>query len=127
MSRKKRKKKGKKKTAAKKTRKNQRTEGRGRRFVDLAVVAMLGLAIYFAIIGGEYTIFELKKLEKLERESTVELARTEAELDSLTEVAHELRSDPDAIERVARERYGMIRDGEILYRFREVKPAPDSE
>ena len=106
--------------------KRRQPETRGRRFIDFAVVAMLGLAVYFAIIGGEYTVFELRKLEKLQRESAAELAHTEAELDSLSRIAAELRNDPAAIERVARERYGMIRDGEILYRFREVAPAPDS-
>jgi cell division protein FtsB len=80
---------------------------------------MLFLAIYFAIFGGEYTLFEIKKLEALEQERAAELASTEAEIDSLEAVAQMLEHDPAAIERVARERYGMIREGEILYRFRE--------
>ncbi|UCC49920.1 MAG: septum formation initiator family protein [Gemmatimonadota bacterium] len=83
---------------------------------------MLFLAIYFAIFGGDYTVFEIRKMEALEQERAAELASTEAEIDSLEAVAQMLEHDPEAIERVARERYGMIREGEILYRFRE--PAP---
>jgi cell division protein FtsB len=90
--------------------------------VDLSIVGMLFLAVYFAIFGGEYTVFQLRRLEALEAESAAGLARTEAEIDSLQTVAARLEDDPDAIERVARERYGMIRDGEILYRFREGVP-----
>jgi alkyl hydroperoxide reductase subunit F len=63
---------------------------------------------------------------KLALRSTAELARTEAEMDSLSRVAARLRDDPEAIERVARERYGMIREGEILYRFHEVPPRDES-
>jgi cell division protein FtsB len=40
-----------------------------------------------------------------------------AELDSLARVARALETDPDAQERAAREGFGMIRDGEILYRI----------
>ncbi|UCC74547.1 MAG: septum formation initiator family protein [Gemmatimonadota bacterium] len=114
---KKRKKKGRGK---KKTRRQE--QARGRRFIDITIVAMLLLAAYFAIFGGEYSVFELRSLESLEQERAAELAGTEAEIDSLQAEALLLESDADAIERVARERYGMIRDGETLYRFREATP-----
>ncbi len=93
-----------------------------KRLLDLAIAVMLFLAAYFAIFGGEYTVFQIRKLEALEAESAADLARTQAEIDSLSHTAARLRHDPEAIERVARERYGMIRDGEILYRFREGSP-----
>jgi cell division protein FtsB len=95
------------------------------RFVDLTILGMLLLAAYFAIFGGEYTVFELRKLEALEVRASAELANVEAEIDSLAALALELRDDPEAIERVARERYGMIREGEILYRFQETPEPPD--
>ena len=93
---------------------------RDRRLLDMAIVAMLMLAAYFAVFGGEYSIFQIRRLEKTELASSAELARTQAEIDSLQALANQIESDPAAIERVAREEYGMIRDGEILYRFREL-------
>ena len=90
------------------------------------MIAMLGLAVYFAIVGGEYTVFEVGKLQTLQQESAAELTSTEAEIDSLTAFGARLRDDPIAIERVARERYGLIRDGEILYRFREIAPREEA-
>ena len=119
---------GKKKTKKGKGKKTTRTPRQqerttGRRFIDITIVAMLLLAAYFAIFGGEYSVFELRSLETLEQERATDLAVTEAEIDSLRNVAGQLEDDPDAIEREARERYGMIRDGEILYRFRESAPA----
>ncbi len=58
-------------------------------------------------------------MDALEQSHKALLARTEAEIEGLRRQAHELKTDPRAIERVSRERYGMIRDGEILYGFRD--------
>jgi cell division protein FtsB len=38
-------------------------------------------------------------------------------VDSLRRVVNALENDPATQERVAREQFGMIRDGEILYRI----------
>jgi cell division protein FtsB len=103
----------------------QQEHSGGRRFVEITIVGMLLLASYFTVFGGEYSVFELRSLETLEQERAADLYVTEAEIDSLRTMAAQLENDPDAIEREARERYGMIRDGEILYRFREAAP-PDS-
>jgi len=48
------------------------------------------------------------------------IARLRNELDSLARVEQALTTDPATQERVAREVYGMIRPGEILY---QVVPA----
>ena len=103
---------------------------RDRRFVDVAIVAMLLLAAYFAVFGGDYSVFDIKRLHKIEADSSAVLAQRQAAIDSLQALANQIESDPIAIERVARENYGMIRDGEILYRFREASKdtaqAPDT-
>ncbi len=105
-------------------RSNRSQRKTGGRFAELAIVAMLLSAAYFAIFGGEYTVFQLKRMEATELRRAAELAQAEAEIDSLQHVASGLKNDPAEIERVARERYGMIKDGEILYRFLE---APSGE
>jgi len=83
----------------------------------LVFPGLLALAAYYAVFGGEYSIFEL---ERARRE--VELARTELEelrarIDSLEARTDSLENDPATLERIARERFGMIREGENLYRF----------
>lgn len=57
--------------------------------------------------------------EDLERR----LAEVERVNDSLRAWGDALEADSATIERVARERYGMIREGEVLYR---ITPPPDS-
>ena len=41
----------------------------------------------------------------------------EGRIDSLDAWADSVRSDPATLERIAREQFGMIREGETLYRF----------
>lgn len=73
--------------------------------------------ILVAVFAGEYSTIDWLKLRSqlvLERDS-VEAVRTQ--VDSLGRVARALENDPAAQEREARERFGLIRDGEILYRI----------
>ncbi len=88
--------------------------GTGRRLLAGAVLALAG---YYALWGGEYSAFHLLRLKKERREADARLARTRAEVDSLKALAGKLEKDDAEVERIARERFGMIRDGELLYRF----------
>ena len=78
---------------------------------------VLGLAGYYAAFGGEYSLFEVREIRREMEAKTAELERLRAEADSLRGRVAALENDPVAIERLARERFGMIRDGEVLYRF----------
>jgi cell division protein FtsB len=86
--------------------------------------AALALALYYAVWGGEYSAFDLLRLKRDRREAAERLVRTRAEIDSLRRASAKLASDPATIERVARERFGMIRDGETLYRFVPMDSVP---
>ena len=78
--------------------------------------AVLALAGYYALFGGRYSVFEV-------RDGAAERSDRQAHLDSLTKVndalaarVDSLENDPLALERVAREEYGLVRPGELLYR-----------
>lgn len=94
------------------------------RLIRIAFPALLLLALYYALFGGEYSLFEL-------REARTEIDRVRARLDSVSSVNDSLRAwtdslqnDLSTLERIAREQYGMIRDGEALYRFTDPPPQP---
>ena len=80
---------------------------------------MLGLAAYFAVAEGEYSYFDVRQAEAELEAREEELPRIQAENDSLNALIEALGSDDDALERFARERYGLVRDGEVLYRLSE--------
>ena len=90
------------------------TAGAGRRLLAGGVLALAG---YYALWGGEYSAWDLLRLRGDRARAEEALARTRHEVDSLRAVAKALEDDPAAIERIARERFGMIREGELLYRF----------
>lgn len=76
----------------------------------------LSIAAYYALFGGRYSVFET-------RAAVAEKAVLEARLDSLASVNNglearidSLENDPGTLERVAREKYGLVRPGERVYR-----------
>ena len=92
-----------------------------RRAPGLAVLAIAG---YYAVWGGEYTALDLRRLRQQRVEAEARLAATRQETDSLRALAERLEGDDATIEAVARERFGLIRDGELLYRFVPAREAP---
>ena len=68
-----------------------------------AALAGLVVAVLFALQGGEYSTLDLLNLERV--------------VDSLTRAAVAIERDPRVQERVARESFGMIRQGEFLYKL----------
>jgi len=71
--------------------------------------------IGFAAEGGEYGTTDLLALQGQVRREREALVRLRHEVDSLTRLEQALRTDSVTQERVAREVYGMIRPGEMLY------------
>lgn len=80
---------------------------------------LLAGAGYFAVFGGDYDVFEVRRIRAERAAEELRAAETEQEVQRLRARRDSLLHDSATIERVARERYGMIRDGERLYRFAE--------
>lgn len=81
------------------------------------LVPVLGAAGYFAIFGGQYSLLDLHRIEQERADAAGRLVRARADVARLKARADSLEHDSAAIERIAREKYGLIRDGERLYRF----------
>ncbi len=82
-----------------------------------ATIIGLVAALYFALQGGEYGTLDLLQLRREEVEERANVLRLERLVDSLTKAAVAIELDPRMQERVARERFGMIKKGEFLYRL----------
>lgn len=80
------------------------------------------MAVYYAVFGGEYSIWELRRARVELRESRVELTRLQSEIDSLRAWADSLRNDPWTLERMAREEHGLVRPGEEMVRVTQGEP-----
>ena len=88
----------------------------------LTLAAFLA-ACAFALLGGEYSVFDLVTLTRQVKEETIRVADLQRTVDSLALAARAIERDPRVQERVARESFGMIREGEFLYKL---VPAADS-
>jgi cell division protein FtsB len=93
-------------------------------FRGLVVALWLGTA-YYLVFGGVYSVFDMQELGTQRNAANVRIDSLIARTDSLIHRGDSLTTMPAAIERVAREKFGLIRDGELLVRFRS--PSPDSE
>ena len=75
-------------------------------------VALVTLAVW----GGEYGTADWITIRRQLADEQSKVAALRIELDSLAKFANDLETNPAVQERVAREQFGMIRDGEVLYR-----------
>ena len=81
------------------------------------IAAIVLLALLFGVEGGEYGTrdwLELKAQARQERELVAELTR---DVDSLAGALRRLERDPATQEKVAREEFGMVKEGEFLFRL----------
>jgi cell division protein FtsB len=84
------------------------------RLVGIAGAVVL---LLFALLAGEYSIVDWLSLQRTVARERKAVADLRAEIDSLAKVVEALETSPAAQERAAREEFGMIRDGERLYRL----------
>ena len=83
----------------------------------LAALGVVALAVVFALFGGEYGIFDWLELRRDARTEQGRIDRLTVEVDSLTRYLNQLKTDRRLLEQLARENFGMIREGEFLYRL----------
>jgi cell division protein FtsB len=69
------------------------------------------------VFGGEYRMGDVRRAHVQADEARAALAELEAETTRLEARVDALEHDPRALEALARERFGLIRPGEVLYRF----------
>src|SRR2546428_12514681 len=85
--------------------------------LELAGIVAAIVLLALAFQGGEYGTLDWLQLRRQLAEERAAVRAVEVELDSLGRAARALETDPVAQERAAREQFGMIRPGEILYRL----------
>lgn len=84
---------------------------------------MGGVALWFAIQGGEYGTTDLVRQHRQRGRLVREIDSLGHLVDSLKRYKQLVLTDPRTQERIAREEFGMVRGKELLYRIAE----PDSQ
>jgi len=97
--------------------------GRVNRMRVIRRVVLPGLLLaagYYAVFGGEYSALELRSIRAEVVEGKASLESLDRETEELAARADALVNDGRTLEVLARENFGMIREGEVLYRFADV-------
>lgn len=96
-------------------------QSRSRRMVQYALLAV-GAIFFLDALVGDKGLVELVKTRQDHRALEASLLRIRGENARLREQARLLREDADTIERLARERLGLIKPGEKLFILKDVAP-----
>ncbi|MFM8455686.1 MAG: FtsB family cell division protein [Ignavibacteria bacterium] len=88
---------------------NQIKEEKKKRFLWTGISVILGMAYIFF---SDYGIYEGWQLEKEKAIIDADIQYQHSMRDSLNAIIQSLEKDDGTIERLARERYGMIKQGE---------------
>ncbi|HEY6225019.1 MAG TPA: septum formation initiator family protein [Gemmatimonadales bacterium] len=73
--------------------------------------------VLVAVLAGEYSTVDWLKLRSQLQQERDSVEALRVQVDSLARLARALETDPATQERAAREQFGLIRNGEILYRI----------
>src|SRR5262245_22977040 len=93
-----------------------------RRALNYLLVFATAVLIADALVG-ERGLVATTRARRQAAELQADVDRVRAENERLRETAKRLESDPSAIEFTAREKLGLIREGEILVIVKDVKPS----
>jgi cell division protein FtsB len=85
--------------------------------------SVIGLAV-LTLVTGNYGAFQIYRLNREKAELEQEIERLKKEQEALIRNRERLKNDISYIEKVAREKYRMVREGEQVY---QVIPKKDKE
>ena len=81
----------------------------------LRIIILVGLVYLFFLDGS--SIYRLVRTRMKVNKVKKQIEQYRAERDSLKTLNQELENNPKAIEKIAREKLGMQKEGEEVYRF----------
>ena len=92
-----------------------RKKGKLKVILFLAGLALLG----YIYLAGDFGFVRIFSLWKEKKELKLEIKKLEVKIIDLEVERKRLRNDLHYIERIAREKYGMAKEGEKIYKFVE--------
>ncbi len=95
--------------------------GRQRKRGILFLLFSAFIIIYVAVsfITGNMGLFTIIEMGHTKRDLINQITKLEEENKKLSEEIWKIKEDPDHIEAIARDRLGLVKKGEIVYRFVE--------
>jgi cell division protein FtsB len=83
------------------------------------LMLMVGLPVLFFLLFGNHGLVQRIRLHQQKAALEEKIIQAEADTKRLQAESKALDGDKRAIEKVAREKHGMVRDGETVYKVRK--------
>ncbi len=84
--------------------------------IAILVLAVVAVPVMILAPGG---VQRLDNLEKEKRSSDVEVVRLTEQIRQLRAQVKRIKDDPAAVERVARDELGLVRQTEVVFQFKQ--------
>lgn len=97
-------------------RKNAKRTKRRRRFLFVLGTFFI-FYILVSLFFGDLGLTRYVKMRRTAIKLEVEIKRLKEENEKISREVEALKHDPQMIEKVAREKLGLVRDGEIVYKY----------
>jgi cell division protein FtsB len=91
---------------------------------------ILGLALFALLVHdvfGAHGFIAMRRTQKEIDRIQQQIGKINSENKSLTDEVNSLKTDPKAIERIAREEMGLARPGELIYKLPDSSKPGDTE
>ena len=95
---------------------------RGRRVLNVLLGFATVVVMVDSLVGEKGLVARLRARQEFQQQAAA-VEQLKLQNAKLREKAASLRDDPAAIEAIAREELGLIRDGEMLFILRDAQPA----
>jgi len=73
--------------------------------------------VFYTLLAGDHGYLRIRELESQRAHLDDEISQLETEVASVKQRLREATDDPYQLEKIARERYGLARPDETIYRF----------
>ncbi|MFH1891951.1 MAG: septum formation initiator family protein [Candidatus Zixiibacteriota bacterium] len=93
-----------------------------RRYVVRGGIIFLVAFISYSFLGGEFGFLNLMRMQRHRNQLRVEKRQLIAEIVDLETRLKRIKSDSEYVEKLAREKYGLAKKGEVIIRIPE-KPS----
>ncbi|HUI44877.1 MAG TPA: septum formation initiator family protein [Nitrospirota bacterium] len=99
--------------------KDRRSRNSFKRKALITAAALAALYLLASFIFGEMGLIKYYRMKAQYDSLTQEIARLKQDNDRLLKDVHALKTDPDYLEILARDKLGLARQGEIVYYYDE--------
>jgi len=90
-----------------------------RTLIALLAISAVAAAVLALLTFGDRGFLDVYRLHRMETARAKELTKAQAEIDSLKAEIERLKKDTTYIERLAREKLGMAKKDELIFKFVE--------